>query len=129
PTNVAGLDAGVWGSNYTTGAGVLLNAVENGTRIDRVDIMTFDFYDAQSYACQAGTGPAHEMGQDTMTAVGHVYDTLQELYPNKTSAQIWGMIGFCEDVGKDDFGACETYYTYDATNNMAWGVSNGLGLM
>ncbi|MGO9270243.1 MAG: Ig-like domain repeat protein, partial [Terriglobia bacterium] len=129
PTNVAGLDAGVWGSNYTTGAGVLLNAVENGTRIDRVDIMTFDFYDAQSYACQAGQGPAHEMGQDTMTAVGHVYDTLHELYPNKTSAQIWGMIGFCEDVGKDDFGACETYYTYDATNNMAWGVSNGLGLM
>ncbi|HME00135.1 MAG TPA: Ig-like domain repeat protein [Terriglobia bacterium] len=124
PTNVQGLDAGVDGSNYTEGAAVLRNAVQNGTRIDRVDIMTFDYYDAQSYS-----GPPHNMGADTITAATHLYDTLRELYPGLSSAQLWGMIGFCEDVGRDDFGANETYYLTDATTDMAWAVPNGLGLV
>ena len=114
PTNVAGLDAGVVGSNYTAGAGILRNAIENGVRIDEVDIMTFDYYDDESYS---GT---HSMGQDTITAATHLYNTLQELYPTKTSAQIWGMIGFCEDEGRDDFGASETYSLANATTDMTW---------
>ena len=129
PTNVQGLDAGVDGSNYTEGAAVLRNAIANGTRVDRVDIMTFDYYDDQSYACQAGQGPAHNMGADTITAATHLYDTLHELYPDKSVAELWAMVGFCEDVGSDDFGACEKYYLADATTDMAWAVPNGLGII
>lgn len=124
PTNVAGLDAGVDGSNYTEGAGVLRNAILNGTRIDKVDIMTFDYYDPLSYS-----GPPHNMGADTITAATHLYDTLRELFPAKTSAELWNMIGFCEDVGRDDFGANETYYLTDATTDMQWAVANGLAIV
>jgi len=85
--------------------------------------MTFDYYDDLS---SAGT---HNMGQDTITAANHLYDTLRELYPGKTSAQLWSMIGFCEDVGRDDFGASETYYLTDAKTDMPWAVSNGLGII
>jgi len=69
------------------------------------------------------------MGQDTITAANHLYDTLRELYPGNTSAQLWSMIGFCEDVGRDDFGASETYYLTDAKTDMPWAVSNGLGII
>ena len=135
PVEPDGLSAVVDGSGYIEGAGILRNAVTNGARIDKVDIMTFDFYDNQSFACQAGQAPPHEMGQDTIAAASHLYDTLRVLYPTKTSAQLWDMIGFCAMPGSDDFSTgppktnCENTYRTDATTDIAWAVSNGLGLV
>lgn len=119
PTNVGGVEP--------TAVHLLQNAVENNARIDIVNIMTFDYYDAQSYACAAGTGPAHEMGADTLTAAGHLDDTLRAVYPHKASTQIWRMIGLTEDIGRDDFGPCETFTTGDAVTVEGWAASHGIG--
>ena len=135
PVEPDGLSAVVDGSGYIEGAGILRNAVENGARLDKVDIMTFDYYDNQSFACQAGAAAPHEMGQEAISAATHLYDTLRVLYPSKTSAQVWDMIGFCTMPGSDDFSTgppatnCENYYLTDATTDIAWAVPNGLGIV
>jgi glycosyl hydrolase family 18 (putative chitinase) len=109
-----------------TGLAVLQNAVANHARIDIVNIMTFDYYDDQSNACQAGNGPAHEMGDDTVTAAGHLLATLRGIYPHRPDTQLWRMIGITEDVGRDDFGTCETFTTDDAHMIARWAISQRL---
>jgi Glycosyl hydrolases family 18 len=87
PTNVAGLD--------DTGVQVLANAVANHARIDIVNIMTFDYYDDQ----------AHEMAADTKTAAGHLIATLHTLYPDRSTTDLWHMVGITEMNGIDDYGS------------------------
>jgi chitinase len=118
PTNVSGLDEG--------GVHLLQNAVANGARIDIVNIMTFDYYDDQSNACAAGNGPAHEMGDDTITAAGHLLQTLRGVYPHRPDSQLWRMIGVTEDIGRDDFGPCETLTTDDAQVIARWAMTQRL---
>src|SRR5882757_1075985 len=118
PTNVGGLDTG--------GVHLLRNAVANDARIDIVNVMTFDYYDDQSNACAAGNGPPHEMAADTITAAGHLHDTLRQVYPHSSGSQLWRMIGITEDVGRDDFGPCETFTTADATAITEWAIAKRL---
>lgn len=81
-----------------TGEALLRNAVANGTRVDVVNLMTFDYYDNQ----------AHDMAKDTQTAAQGLYDLLAQLYPGKSAAQLWNMVGVTEMPGVDDFGKAET---------------------
>jgi chitinase len=118
PTNVSGLDSG--------GVHLLRNAVANHARIDVVNVMTFDYYDDQSNACAAGTGPAHEMAADTITAAGHLLRTLRQIYPHTTDGRLWRMIGVTEDIGRDDFGPCETLTTADASVVAQWALARHL---
>lgn len=118
PTNVSGLSSG--------GVHLLQNAVENHARVDVVNVMTFDYYDDQSNACAAGTGPPHEMADDTVTAAGNLYDTLRSIYPNRGGNALWHMIGVTEDIGRDDFGPCETFTTDDATTIAQWAIARHL---
>jgi hypothetical protein len=108
PTNPDGLDSG--------GQAVLQSAVNNGARIDVVNIMTFDYY----------VGTTQEMATDTETAASGLYNQLAALYPSKTSAQLWGMIGVTEMPGIDDYGSGETFTESDATTVYNWAVSKGI---
>src|SRR5437763_6148763 len=119
PTNVSGLDP--------AGLHLLQNAIENHARVDLVNIMTFDYFDDQSNACAAGQGPAHQMAADTMTAGRHLFDTLRGLYPRQSASRLWRMIGITEDIGRDDFGPCETFTTADASAVERWAAQKGLG--
>jgi hypothetical protein len=114
PTTVNGLDS--------NGLGVLQNAVANNTRIDVVNIMTFDYYDES-------TNPTHEMATDTETAGAGLESQLQSLYPSKSSAQLWNMIGVTEMPGIDDYGPAETFTTADATTVENWAVSKGINTL
>ena len=96
PTTTSGL-AG-------SGLAVLQNAVSNNARIDVVNIMTFDYYD----------GATHNMANDTETAATGLEGQLASLYPGKSAAQLWGMVGVTEMPGIDDYGAAETFQTADA---------------
>ena len=109
PTNTTGVDQG--------GSYVLQNAVANGAAIAIVNVMTFDYYD----------NLPHEMGDETIGAATQLYDRLHVLYPGKTSAQLWGMIGVTEDLGVDDFGPAETFTLADARTVEAWAAARGLG--
>jgi hypothetical protein len=108
PTNTNGLAA--------SGLAVLQNAVSNNARVDTVNIMTFDYYD----------GATHEMANDTKTAATGLKNQLASLYPGKTSAQLWAMVGVTEMVGIDDYGAAETFQTSDAATVLNWAESTGI---
>jgi hypothetical protein len=109
PTTTSGL--------ADSGLNVLRNAVSNNARVDTVNIMTFDYYD------NTGT---HNMANDTKTAATGLKNQLASLYPSKTSAQLWGMIGVTEMPGIDDFGAAETFQTSDAAPVLSWAQSTGI---
>ena len=114
PTNTTGIDQG--------GAYVLQNAVATGARIAIVDIMTFDFYD----------NLPHEMADNTRDAATALFNVLHRLYPLKSPAQLWAMIGVCEDIGgpptpgQDDYGAAETLSIGDAHSVEQWAAARGL---
>ncbi|SEL48796.1 chitinase [Streptacidiphilus jiangxiensis] len=108
PTNTDGLDSG--------GTAVLKNAVANHTRVDVVNIMTFDYY----------TGSSHEMATATETAAQGLVNQLGMLYPTKTSAQRWAMVGVTEMPGIDDYGKPETLTTADARTVYSWALGKGI---
>ncbi|WP_408022800.1 chitinase [Streptacidiphilus fuscans] len=108
PTNTNGLDSG--------GQAVMKNAVANHTRIDVVNIMTFDYY----------VGTTQEMAKDTETAAQGLVNQLHTLYPSKSSSQLWAMVGVTEMPGIDDYGKGETFTTADATTVYNWAVSKGI---
>jgi hypothetical protein len=95
---------------------VLRNAVTDNARVDIVNIMTFDYFD----------GASHEMANDTETAAAGLVSQLQSLFPGKTTAQLWAMVGVTEMPGVDDFGPAETFTTADATTVENWAVTKGI---
>jgi hypothetical protein len=99
-----------------TGLAVLQNAVSNGARIDIVNMMTFDYYD----------GATHEMATDTETSANGLIGQLATLYPSKSTAQLWAMVGITEMNGIDDYGPAETFTTADATTILNWANSKGI---
>ncbi|GAA3451181.1 carbohydrate binding domain-containing protein [Dactylosporangium matsuzakiense] len=108
PTTTAGL--------ADSGLAVLRSAVANNARIDIVNQMTFDYYDNQP----------HQMANDTKSASNGLHSQLQQLYPSKTSQQLWSMIGVTEMVGIDDFGAAETFTVADANAVYSWASQQGI---
>ncbi|WP_067136084.1 glycosyl hydrolase family 18 protein [Microtetraspora malaysiensis] len=102
-----------------SGLAVLRNAKTNNAKVDIVNIMTFDYYD----------GANHNMANDTQTATTGLHDQLATLYPDKTSAQIWNMIGVIEMIGIDDYGPAETFTTADAAPVLNWATSKGLAMI
>ena len=108
PTTTSGLAA--------SGLAVLKSAVKYNARVDVANIMTFDYYD----------GATHEMGNDAESSATGLYNQLAALYPSKTSAQLWGMIGITLMPGVDDYGPAETTTVADARNVESWAASKGL---
>jgi hypothetical protein len=99
-----------------SGLAVLQNAVANNARIDIVNIMTFDYFDNAS----------HEMAGDTKTAASGLVNQLRSLYPAKTTAQLWALVGVTEMPGIDDFGTAETFTTADAPTVESWAIAQGI---
>jgi hypothetical protein len=102
-----------------TGLNVLRNAVSNQARVDVVNIMTFDYFDNQP----------HEMANDTKTAANGLHNQLANLFPGKSSAQLWAMTGITEMVGIDDFGAAETFTTADAATVEQFAANMGINTL
>ena len=98
---------------------ILQNAVSNNARIDVVNMMTFDFYD----------GATHEMANDTEAAAAAEVNQLASLYPSKSQAQLWAMVGITEMIGIDDYGPQETFTTADAGTIENWAVSKGISTL
>ncbi|WP_433298554.1 carbohydrate-binding protein [Actinoplanes sp. CA-030573] len=108
PTTTSGL--------ADSGLAVLRNAVSNGARIDIVNMMTFDYYD----------NAAHNMATDTQTSANGLVNQLRSLYPSKTTAQLWQMVGITEMIGVDDFGPAETFTLANAQTVTDWAKAQGI---
>ncbi|WP_371670772.1 chitinase [Streptomyces sp. NBC_00289] len=101
------------------GVALLQNAVDNGARVDVVNIMTFDYWD----------GATHDMAVDTETAAAGLHAQLAALYPKKSPAKLWHTIGVTEMPGIDDFGPEETFTTQDAVKVEKWAVEKGINTL
>ncbi|MFI9723228.1 glycosyl hydrolase family 18 protein [Streptomyces sp. NPDC052396] len=102
-----------------SGLAVLRSAVAQGARVDVVNIMTFDYYD----------GAQHDMAADTMTAADGLHGQLAQLYPDKSSDELWAMTGVTEMPGIDDYGPAETFTTQDAAKVYDWAVAKGINTL
>jgi Glycosyl hydrolases family 18 len=85
PVEPAGLES--------DGLHVLRNAVRNGTRVDVVNIMTFDYYD----------GVTTDMGAAAVSAARGLHRQLHALYPHRSSRRLWAMEGNTILPGIDDY--------------------------
>ena len=85
PTSPDGLDG--------DGLAVLRNAVDNGTQVDIVNIMVFDYYD----------GTTTDMGAAAIAAAQALHGQLATLYPAKSDDVLWAMIGLTLMPGIDDY--------------------------
>ncbi len=104
----------------STGLAVLRNAIANGTRVDVVNIMTFDYYDHSTT----------DMGAAAISAAQGLYAQLADLYPAKTPAQLWGMQGNTLLPGIDDFPKkTEVTYLVDAQRVLDFATANGIGML
>src|SRR5262249_54981809 len=112
PTSASGLEA--------TGVAILKNAIANGTRVDVVNIMTFDYYDK-------GTT---DNGRAAISAAEGLHDQLTLLYPSKSSAQLWAMEGNTILPGIDDYPKkTEVTYLADAQRLLTFAQANGINTL
>jgi len=108
PTTTAGLE--------DNGLAVLRNAISNHARVDIVNLMTFDYYD----------GAVHDMATDTQTAANGLISQLRTLYPGRSTAQLWAMVGITEMIGVDDYGPEETFTLANAQTVTTWAKAKGI---
>jgi hypothetical protein len=112
PVEPAGLES--------DGLAVLQNAAANGTRVDVVNIMTFDYYD----------GVTTDMGAAAISAAQGLHAQLASLYPGKTSAQLWAMEGNTILPGIDDYPKkTEVTYLTDAQRLLDFAGTNGISTL
>jgi hypothetical protein len=98
---------------------IISNAISAGATVSVVNLMTFDYY----------IGTKQKMGVDTKTAATAGHSQLQALYPGKTSAQLWHMIGITEMPGIDDFGPDETFTEVNAVRVLNWAEQKGISTL
>jgi hypothetical protein len=104
----------------STRLAVLRNAKANRTRVDVVNLMTFDYYD----------GVTTDMGGAAISAAKGLFDQLRALYPKKTDAELWAMEGNTIQPGIDDYPKqTEVTYLSDAQTLLDFASSVGIGTL
>ncbi len=104
------------------GLAVLQNAIANGTRVDSVNIMVFDYY-------LSGEGTVN-MGAAAVSAAQNVHSQLASIYPSATSAQLWAMEGMTMLPGIDDYPKkTEVTYLTDAQTMLSFAQANSLNFL
>jgi hypothetical protein len=106
-----------------TDLAVLQNAAATGTRVDVVNVMTFDYYLASEPSPLA-------MGADAISAAENAHTQLASVYPHASSAQRWALEGITLMPGIDDYpGGTEVTQLADAQQVLNFARSHGLALL
>ncbi|QSH40143.1 cellulose binding domain-containing protein [Lentisphaerota bacterium ZTH] len=101
---------------------VLQNALENNVRVDHVNIMTMNFGDSTA------PDPENKMGYYCIESAKSLYTQLQSLYPEKTTEDIWKMIGITPMIGQN-YTQSEVVWPKDAEEIAAFGRENPISLL
>ena len=102
---------------------VLANAAATGTRVDVVNIMTFDYYLASEPSPLA-------MGADAISAAENAHTQLASVYPHASSARRWALEGITLMPGIDDYpGGTEVTQLADAQQVLNFARGHGLALL
>ncbi|GEM44915.1 Ig-like domain-containing protein [Deinococcus cellulosilyticus] len=108
------------GGLSTASLNVVKSAVSAGVKINKVNLMTMDF---GSYYSSGRT-----MADASISAVSETFKQLKVIYPSRTDAEIWKMLGATPMIGQNDI-ASEIFTLQDARDLTAWARSKGLGLV
>jgi hypothetical protein len=98
------------------GVAVVRSARDAGVNLDLVNVMAMDY--------QRSTG---DYGNFAVQAAQSTFAQLKTLYPSKTDAQLWRMVGVTPMLGKNDDGG--TYNQDDARQLVAFAQTNHLGML
>jgi hypothetical protein len=106
-----------------SGLVVLRNAIATGTRIEVLNIMTFDYYLASEPA-------PLDMAAEAIDAAENVHTQLARLYPGASAARLWAMEGITLMPGIDDHpGKTEITSLSDAQQVLGFARGHGLALL
>jgi hypothetical protein len=111
PTAPSGLSA--------NGLDVVRDAIAAGVEVGTVNLMAMDYYDP-------GLDYAGRMGDYAIQAATGTHDQLATLYPDRTDAQLWAMVGVTPMLGIND-DPQEVFTTADAAKLTAFAQEKGLG--
>ncbi|WP_432829967.1 cellulose binding domain-containing protein [Dactylosporangium sp. CA-092794] len=98
------------------GLNVVRSARDAGVNLDLVNIMAMDY--------QRSSG---DYGNFAVQAAQSTFTQLKGLYPSKTDAQVWRMLGVTPMLGKNDDGG--TYDQNDARQLVSFAQTNHLGML
>jgi chitinase len=98
------------------GVAVVRSARDAGVNLDLVNVMAMDY--------QRSSG---DYGNFAVQAAQSTFTQLKGLYPSKTDAQVWRMIGVTPMLGKNDDGG--TYNQADARQLVSFAQSKHLGML
>ncbi|MBV1856742.1 carbohydrate binding domain-containing protein [Catellatospora tritici] len=97
------------------GLGVVRSARDAGVNLDLVNIMAMDYYRTGDY------------GDLAVQAANSTFAQLKTLYPAKTDAQLWKMVGVTPMLGQNDDG--HVYNQADARQMVTFAQSKHLGML
>jgi hypothetical protein len=98
------------------GLNVVRSARDAGVNLDLVNVMAMDY--------QRSSG---DYGNFAVQAAQSTFTQLKGLYPSKTDAQVWRMLGVTPMLGKNDDGG--TYDQNDARQLVTFAQQNHLGML
>lgn len=104
----------------TSAVALLQGAVQAGVRISMVNIMAMDYGAAYS--------SGKKMGELAISAANETFAQIKPLFPGKTDAQIWALIGVTPMIGQNDI-ASEIFTPSDAQMLVTFAKQKGLGLL
>ncbi len=105
-------DFGLVGS---IGTDVLTNAVANGVNVGIVNPMTMDY------------GSTKEWGDSVIAAAQTVETQMAQIWPTRTTAQLYAMLGVTPMIGRNDTGPI--FSIADAQKLVTWANQNHVGLL
>jgi len=97
------------------GLNVVRSARDAGVNIDLVNVMAMDYYRAGDY------------GDFAVQAANSLFNQLRSLYPTRTDAQLWRMVGVTPMLGQNDDG--RIYDQNDARQLVTFARSRHLGML
>lgn len=106
-----------------SGIAVLRSAIATGTRVDVVNIMTFDYYLASEPA-------PLDMAAEAISAAQATHTQLAALYPHASPQRLWALEGMTLMPGIDDYpGKTEITSLADAAQVLGFARQHGLALL
>ncbi|MFF7154357.1 cellulose binding domain-containing protein [Streptomyces sp. NPDC008139] len=97
------------------GLNVVTSAKNAGVNLDMVNVMAMDYYQSVDY------------GDAAVQAANSLFGQLKSLYPTKSDAQLWAMVGVTPMLGQNDDG--HVYDQADARQLVAFAQSKHLGML
>jgi hypothetical protein len=98
------------------GLGVVQSAIDNGTSLAVVNIMTMNLDGAD----------ARPMGAKIIDSMNSLRQQLAVKYPGRSDAQLWAMVGVTPMIGQNDYPAEKTFIA-DAVAVRDYAVSKNVG--